>query len=79
VAAVPAEKICEVIRSEPFGGGVGEEPIRITTSIGAASYPEHGDSFRALIEAADQALYRAKQDGRDLVRTAGSPPLKLAT
>jgi diguanylate cyclase (GGDEF)-like protein len=76
-AATTAEKIREVIKSKPFGG-MGDEPIALTVSIGVASYPEHGDSFRGLVEAADQALYRAKQEGRDRVRTAGSQ-LKLAT
>jgi diguanylate cyclase (GGDEF)-like protein len=76
-AATTAEKIREVIKSEPFGG-LGDEPISLTVSIGVASYPEHGDSFRGLVEAADQAMYRAKQEGRDRVRTAGSQ-LKLAT
>ncbi|MGH2787308.1 MAG: diguanylate cyclase [Actinomycetota bacterium] len=76
-AATTAEKIREVIKSKPFGG-MGDEPISLTVSIGVASYPEHGDSFRGLVEAADQALYRAKQEGRDRVRTAGSQ-LKLAT
>lgn len=76
-AATTAEKIREVIKSKAFGG-VGDEPITLTVSIGVASYPEHGDSFRGLVEAADQAMYRAKQEGRDRVRTAGSQ-LKLAT
>jgi diguanylate cyclase (GGDEF)-like protein len=76
-AATTAEKIREVIKSKPFGG-MGDEPIALTVSIGVASYPEHGDSFRGLVEAADQALYRAKQEGRDRVRKAGSQ-LKLAT
>ena len=80
-AVTTAEKIHEVIRSEPFAS-VAEEPIRITTSIGVASYPEHGNAYQDLVEAADRALYQAKQEGRDRVRVAGSggsPNLKLAT
>ena len=79
-AVTTAEKIHDVIRSEPFAG-VGEEPIRITTSIGIASYPEHADTYQGLVEAADRALYQAKQEGRDRVRVAGNAPpnLKLAT
>lgn len=76
-AATTAEKIREVIKTKAFGG-MGDEPITLTVSIGVASYPEHGDSFRGLVEAADQAMYRAKQEGRDRVRTPGSQ-LKLAT
>ncbi|MGH7545242.1 MAG: diguanylate cyclase, partial [Gemmatimonadota bacterium] len=37
----------------------------ITVSLGVAAYPEHGLSSRELLAAADAALYRAKEDGRD--------------
>ena len=80
-ARTTAEKICEVIRSRPFGA-VGEEPISLTVSIGVASYPEHGNSYRSLVEAADKALYEAKENGRNKVVVAhkgSSSQLKLAT
>ena len=41
-----------------------------TVSIGVASYPEHGDTPEALLRMADQALYRAKQLGRNVVGSA---------
>lgn len=80
-ALTTAEKIRDVIKTEPFAG-VGEEPVRITTSIGLAAYPDHADTYQGLVEAADRALYQAKQDGRDRVKVAGGstpPNLKLAT
>lgn len=79
-AITTAEKIHDVIRAEPFAG-VGEEPISITTSSGLAAFPDHADTYQGLVDAADRALYRAKEDGRDCVRVAGQspPPLKLAT
>jgi diguanylate cyclase (GGDEF)-like protein len=78
-ALATAEKILDVIRGEPFGAA-GEPPVRLTVSIGVASYPQHGDSFRALLRSADQALYKAKQDGRNCARVAGGKSeLKLAT
>lgn len=40
-----------------------------SVSIGVAVFPEDGDSEGALIEAADVALYQAKQAGRNCVRT----------
>jgi diguanylate cyclase (GGDEF)-like protein len=39
----------------------------ITLSIGVASFPAHGGTLNELLHAADQALYRAKADGRDRV------------
>jgi diguanylate cyclase (GGDEF)-like protein len=78
-AMTTAGKIRDAIKRTKFGG-LGEEPVSLTVSIGVASHPEHGRAFRPLIEAADQALYRAKQEGRDRVCTAQKPPpdLKLA-
>lgn len=42
-----------------------------TVSIGVASFPEHGDTPETLLRMADQALYRAKQLGRNAVASAG--------
>lgn len=39
----------------------------LTVSVGLAAFPEHGDSAEAVLRAADQALYRAKAEGRDRV------------
>ncbi|MGH2820369.1 MAG: diguanylate cyclase, partial [Actinomycetota bacterium] len=75
--AIPAaEKILETIRRESFGG-VGEDSVQLTVSIGIAAFPKHGDSFASLVEAADQALYKAKQSGRDRVEIADEPPAGL--
>ena len=46
----------------------------ITCSIGVASHPAHGTVPADIIRAADEALYRAKQNGRNRVEQA-SPPL----
>jgi diguanylate cyclase (GGDEF)-like protein len=43
----------------------------ITLSIGVAILPEHGADADTVIQAADAALYRAKEEGRDRVCTAG--------
>ncbi len=41
--------------------------IKVTISMGVASYPADALTRRALIEKADKALYRAKQEGRNRV------------
>ncbi|VGO10183.1 diguanylate cyclase/phosphodiesterase (GGDEF & EAL domains) with PAS/PAC sensor(s) [plant metagenome] len=46
-------------------------PITLTISIGVAGY-EHGMSLDILVMHADLALYRAKHDGRDRIRTYGA-------
>jgi diguanylate cyclase (GGDEF)-like protein len=72
-AVTTAEKILDSVRSEPFGGS-GETPIELTVSIGVASYPDHGDSYKGLVESADRGLYRAKREGKDRVAVAEEGP-----
>lgn len=47
----------------------GEGPERVTASFGVAAYPAHAQDAEALFWAADKALYRAKQHGRNRVVT----------
>jgi diguanylate cyclase (GGDEF)-like protein/putative nucleotidyltransferase with HDIG domain len=42
-----------------------EGPEYLTISFGLASYPDHGDSYEALLGSADDSLYAAKELGRD--------------
>jgi diguanylate cyclase (GGDEF)-like protein len=44
---------------------------RVTISAGVAVYPACGSDPTTLLRRADEALYRAKADGRDCVRAAG--------
>ncbi|MBW8901240.1 MAG: diguanylate cyclase [Massilia sp.] len=45
----------------------GEGPESVTASFGVAAYPVHAQDAEALFWAADKALYRAKQYGRNRV------------
>lgn len=47
---------------------------RLTLSIGVATFPEDADNPTELLRCADQALYRAKQMGRDRVEVFISQP-----
>jgi diguanylate cyclase (GGDEF)-like protein len=48
----------------------GETLARITISCGVSVFPDQGRACAELIDAADHALYRAKQAGRDRVQVA---------
>lgn len=43
----------------------------ITISVGVATYPEHGQTAEQLFHAADLAMYKAKESGRNRVCAAG--------
>lgn len=45
----------------------GEAGLGVTVSVGMSLYPEHGGTARDLLVAADQALYAAKEAGRNCV------------
>src|SRR5712664_827482 len=67
-AAIFAERLRRRVMARDFADP-GEDPLHMTISIGLASFPDDrvnsADSFVSL---ADQALYRAKNEGRNLVR-----------
>jgi diguanylate cyclase (GGDEF)-like protein len=64
-AGTVAERIRTSVETDSFGTDL--LPPVITVSIGVAGLGEHVGSVEALIEAADRALYRAKQLGKNRV------------
>ncbi len=52
----------------------------ITISAGVAIFPDHGNNGKDVIKAADAALYRAKEEGRDrvVVATTATKGMSLA-
>ncbi|EFO29746.1 diguanylate cyclase [Roseibium sp. TrichSKD4] len=68
-ACTVADKIRDAVKSkELVKRSTGQNLGRITISIGISTY-QSGDTAESLISRADQALYQAKHDGRDCVRT----------
>lgn len=56
----------------------GEKPLdRVTASFGVALYPTHADNAEALVRAADDALYQAKESGRNRVQVFEAAPSLL--
>jgi diguanylate cyclase (GGDEF)-like protein len=64
-ATLVAERIREGIRKETFE--LRGESRTITVSLGVSSFPGDATTMQALIERADEALYRSKENGRDRV------------
>jgi diguanylate cyclase (GGDEF)-like protein len=57
---------------------LGEKPLdRVTASFGVALYPTHADNAEALVRAADDALYQAKENGRNRVHVFEAAPSLL--
>ena len=68
-----AEKLRVAVRERVFReAGDGKPAGRATISIGVATYPQDASSPSGLISQADQALYLAKEAGRDLVVACSS-------
>lgn len=70
-AARAADRLRDAIRSEPFCQGTSHALV-VTASIGVAVFPEHGGTASRLLRSADDALYVAKNSGRDCWRFAAA-------
>jgi two-component system cell cycle response regulator len=66
VATMVAERIRRRIATEPFPIQQGAL-LEVTISIGIAALGQPGDHAASILKRADQALYRAKRDGRNRV------------
>jgi len=67
VALKVAERIRQAVEQHRFADG---EWRQVTVSAGVASFPEHAGDPDGLVQRADQALYVAKQSGRNQVASA---------
>lgn len=66
-AMLLAERVRQELEHTTFETDLGV--LKITSSLGLATYPEHGKDKQALFAAADRALYAAKHHGRNQVCT----------
>ena len=64
-ASTVATRVIEALR-RPFE--IEGKRIEIGASVGIALYPEDGGNAETLMRAADAAMYRAKEEGRDTLR-----------
>jgi len=67
VATVVAERIRRRIATDPFAVSDGAKAVPVTISIGLSALNAPSDTAAAIVKRADQALYRAKRDGRNRV------------
>jgi two-component system cell cycle response regulator len=70
-AGIVAERIRRSIEGQAFLSDEGLE-IRVTASLGCACYPEDAATRAELLELADQAMYRGKACGKNIVYHIGS-------
>jgi diguanylate cyclase (GGDEF)-like protein len=74
-----AGRICERIRQLEVTVESGRAPSTVrglTVSVGAALYPQMATTLEELLWATDNALFAAKDGGRDQVRMVRSAPLR---
>lgn len=69
-ACILAKRMCELIGET--GIPYAETVLRVSVSIGVAEYAQGADTLESLVSVADNALYRAKHGGRNMVACASS-------
>lgn len=67
-ALAAAERVRRAVARHAFPGGAAQPEGRLTVSVGAAVFPGDAAGPAELVERADQALYRAKDAGRNAIR-----------
>jgi len=67
-AVAVAEQVCAHVRTVHLDGPA--DPATLTVSVGVAAYPDAGPNLDSVLLAADNALFAAKDAGRDRVSAA---------
>ncbi|MBT1073821.1 diguanylate cyclase [Geobacter grbiciae] len=69
LALIAGEKLRRAVAEHPFSLQETQPGGLLTVSVGIATFPDDATTARELVDAADQALYRAKGLGRDRVES----------
>jgi len=68
------ETVRQTVEGTDFGGGPQQPGGRVTISAGVATFPWDAQTDEAVIKAADENLYKAKQGGRNRVVASDAEP-----
>ncbi|ABB30293.1 response regulator receiver modulated diguanylate cyclase [Geobacter metallireducens RCH3] len=69
LALIAGEKLRRAVAEHPFSLQETQPGGLLTVSVGIATFPDDAATAREMVDAADQALYRAKGLGRDRVES----------
>jgi diguanylate cyclase (GGDEF)-like protein len=72
-----AERIRKEIESRGKIAAEKFHNLKLTASIGVATYNSYYANYTDMIKVADQAMYRAKQEGRNKVILLNKPPARV--
>jgi len=67
VAYKVAERLRRAVSGKPFNAGSKADSLQITVSIGLAELESNAEALEDVVKRADDALYRAKREGRNRV------------
>lgn len=73
-AALTAERLRKEVEAYEYPGLKGDK-LKVTVSLGVATYPIHAEDVDGMVEKADIALYACKEGGRNCYRVY-SPDMK---
>ncbi|NIM62605.1 MAG: diguanylate cyclase [Acidobacteria bacterium] len=66
-ATIFAERLRKTVEEHAWVDGDGKKTRTVSLSIGVSTFPEDGLDAKTIIQRADEALYRAKKEGRNRV------------
>ena len=79
IATAVADRLCHSVAAEPVPLSESDETVAVTVSIGVSNTDEPGFSSKDLLKIADEALYQAKNTGRNRVVCAPARPAEAAS